>query len=490
MKKRISALMDTVSEMLSAIYQINDPISAVSDCLAAIEAMSSKIMEEDPVPKQTIEQLVSIHTSLKRFLDDSTLINPEGVTFLNDQLTILKDTFQDEIVGKLNIVFLPYKASMWDSLASIYEAALKDKNCVAHVVPIPYYQLTQSEQIPVYEGGLFPQDVPVIHYSQYNLQEQQPDIVYLHNIYDQYNTLTRVPEQFYTSNLKKYTDMLVYVPYHISSFIEPPKGFHSLSYALPSVANVDKVILIDDFLKKAAIREGLPEDKFLVLGSPKFDAMVKAIHEGAPYPEEWKERVEGKTVYLINTGCLFFGNSPFVPLERLLDFFNIPRIAENSIVIWRPHPLTKISIMKYAPHFTEFYINLIEKWIKGRDPLYNHIIFDETEDYMPALNLADVLISSDGSLLRSYLLTEKKVLFWGEGLPKGSLIPDNVFYQAFDRSEPWYELVKKFAAGHDPLADNRKGVAAKVYTNVDGTAGEKVHYVIKKSVLEESLKSN
>lgn len=37
------------------------------------------------------------------------------------------------------VVFLPYKASMWDSLESVWKAADEDPNCDAYVVPIPYY---------------------------------------------------------------------------------------------------------------------------------------------------------------------------------------------------------------------------------------------------------------------------------------------------------------------------------------------------------------
>ena len=40
---------------------------------------------------------------------------------------------------KKEMVFLPYKASMWDSLESIWRAAYEDReHCNAYVIPIPY----------------------------------------------------------------------------------------------------------------------------------------------------------------------------------------------------------------------------------------------------------------------------------------------------------------------------------------------------------------
>ncbi|MBQ7479431.1 MAG: hypothetical protein IJT01_11160, partial [Selenomonadaceae bacterium] len=49
---------------------------------------------------------------------------------------------------KKDIVFLPYKASMWDSLESVWKAAEEDKeHCNAYVVPIPYADLTPDRGV-------------------------------------------------------------------------------------------------------------------------------------------------------------------------------------------------------------------------------------------------------------------------------------------------------------------------------------------------------
>jgi len=94
------------------------------------------------------------------------------------------------------------------------------------------------------------------------------------------------------------------------------------------------------------------------------------------------------------------------------------------------------------------------------------------------------LISADGSLLHSYLSTEKKVLYFGEDMPEGSMLPPDVFYYAFNKEEPWFELVKKFSNGYDPLVENRKNMSSRVYTNADGTSGLKIFEEIKNTVLE------
>ncbi|MBU5483066.1 hypothetical protein KQI86_01930 [Clostridium sp. MSJ-11] len=428
----------------------------------------------------------------KKALLNSNNENQENIAYTMLQELGIKES-KEEIIkntiiennNKLKVVFFPYKVSMWDSLETIYEAFAKDENCEVKVVPIPYHQLSKDKVIPTYEGERFPKNIPIIHYSKYNIENEKPDIVFVHNIYDQYNTITRVYEGYFTFNLKKYTHMLVYVPYHIASFF-PPYGKHA-TYMMPAIKNVDKIILVGDFVEKSAIKDGIPKSKLMTLGSPKIDSMVNNLKENKAYPIEWKEKLDGKTVYLLDTGCLYFINDPFSKIEEITNILNITNINKNTALIWRPHPLTKISIMRYIPQLLKYYNKLTEYHIKHRNGLYNNVILDETDNYLYALNAADVLISGNGSLLGSYLLTEKKIIFLDEKMPEGSVIPPNVFYYFYNKKEPWYELIERINNGDDPLSKNRKGIASKVYANTYGTCGEEVYRTIKKIALKNKI---
>ncbi|RVT63737.1 hypothetical protein [Niallia taxi] len=477
-KQRVLELTDTIIEMVGILNQIQDPSQELSDCLMALDIIAEQLMQEEELSPLLIEQFNTVQSSFVMYYENLKELTGDNLSETLAQLISLVSLIKDTINTKLNIVFFPYKVSMWDSLSTVYEAAKNDENCVVNVVPIPYYQLAQDKAIPTYEGDRFPEDVKITHFDDYKLEEQEPDIIFIHNIYDNYNTLTRVYDEYFTSNLKKYTDMLVYVPYYTASFIPYKKGgFYP--YHSPAIDNIDKFILAHNKEKEIALEEGIQEDKLLVLGSPKLDIMYRSLNSKHEYPEEWKEKLDGKTVYVLNTGCMYFAVNPFVALEKLIDIFNIPRFVENSVILWRPHPLTEISILKYTPYFSGYFSNLLDNGINGNDPLYKGIILDKTDDYMNALLLADVLITTDSSILRSYLLTEKKVLFWDEKAPKDSLVPENAFYYAYSKSEPWYELVKKFPEGYDPLEQNRIGVGSQVYVNSDGTSGEKIFREIK-----------
>ena len=58
---------------------------------------------------------------------------------LKKQLLKVENSAKNDITVRKEAVFLPYKASMWDSLESVWKAADEDENCDAYVIPIPYY---------------------------------------------------------------------------------------------------------------------------------------------------------------------------------------------------------------------------------------------------------------------------------------------------------------------------------------------------------------
>ena len=105
------------------------------------------------------------------------------------------------------IVFLPFKASLWDSFDSVWRAAVNDEKCDVYVIPIPYYYKmpdgTYGEMN--YDKDAFPSYVNITRYDQFDFAAHHPDVIYIHNPYDEFNQTTTVHSFFYSKNLKKYT---------------------------------------------------------------------------------------------------------------------------------------------------------------------------------------------------------------------------------------------------------------------------------------------
>lgn len=474
--RELLSLVTQAFETLECDFSSDDIMGHVSNSLALVKTV---LEQESSPPIETICKIGDLQERLRGF--ESGVERPDSFLQLCGEI---ESSFDVEVEPQLKIVFFPYKAAMWDSLESIYFAALKDEACDVEVVPIPYYELSENGAKPCYEGDLFPPNIPITHYSAYNLQVEHPDIVFVHNIYDQHNTLTRVHEDYFTSNLRKHTAMLVYVPYCLFSFV-PGTPAEYIAYRLPGIANVDRVVLLSEHLKEKALTAGVPADKLLVLGSPKLDKMVRVMEEGVAYPHGWREKMDGKTVFLLDTHLLFLATEkPFEQLETLVKLLNIPNIVNNSVLIWRPHPLFKSGIAKYNPYLKDYFTDLMERRIGSGE--YANVILDDSPDYFPALLAADVYVGGFSSLMYAYLATGKTVVLLADRIPENSLVSGDAFRYFYDNTGARMDLLCKVVADCDISRDSRRQSALEgVYVNIDGSSGRKIHMTVKRQILQK-----
>lgn len=340
----------------------------------------------------------------------------------------------DHMPLRKEVVFLPYKASMWDSLESVYLAAKEDETCDAYVVPIPYYDKNADGSIGQihYEGGDYPDNIEITHYEAYNLEQRHPDAVYIHNPYDNCNIVTSVPEQYFSSNLKKYTDCLVYIPYFILSEIEPDnqEAIDTMKHFcfLPGVIWADKVIVqsenmrqiyINEFIK-AAKENGLPEeytdrkkleDKILGLGSPKLDKARNTRREDLNVPAEWLKVIEKpdgtwKKIIFYNTsiGALLHADEKM--LDKMKSVFDIFKEQQEEVaLLWRPHPLIPSTIKTMRPQLLAEYERIVDTY---REEGWG--IYDDSADLDRAVVLSDAYYGDISSVVQVYQETGKPVM--------------------------------------------------------------------------------
>ena len=157
------------------------------------------------------------------------------------------------------VVFLPYKASAWNSLEPAWRAACADPEWDVYVIPIPYYyrNLDGSLRDMQYEGNLFPDSVTITDYNSYDFANRHPDVILIHNPYDDCNLSTSVHPVFYSKNLQQYTEKLVYIPYFITDEIEPDdtRAVYNMRYyvSAPGVIRADKVLVQSEKMRMAYI---------------------------------------------------------------------------------------------------------------------------------------------------------------------------------------------------------------------------------------------
>ncbi len=335
-----------------------------------------------------------------------SLNNPEKrsavLLDLTGQVKQARRLLSEQIPDRLEIVFLPYNSSMWDSLESVWMAAAADEDCDTYVVPIPYYDRSPDGTFSryYYEGDKLPDYVPVTHYENYDIQNRWPDIVYIHNPYDQYNYVTSVDPRFYSYELKKCTDKLVYIPYYTSSgTISEAQGSCSAYY------HADYIILqAERFLK--ALDPALPKEKLLPFGSPKFDRIIRICSNPPEPPEEWKEKLAGKKVYFYNTSLKGMLGDTKAFLKKMEYVFSCFKGREDVCLLWRPHPLFESTLDSMRAEFRPVYDLLKDYFMK-----YDLGICDETPDIANTIALCDAYIGDSSTSVTSLAGIAGKQLF-------------------------------------------------------------------------------
>ena len=338
---------------------------------------------------------------------------------LHRLLVQIENCIKYEMEMRIEAVFLPYKASMWDSMESVWKAADEDSDCDAYVIPIPYYDKNPDGSFGKehYEGNQYPDYVPITRYDTYDFETRQPDIIFIHNPYDECNYVTSVHPFFYSKNLKLFTNRLVYMPYFILG--EPDLEDSDVEDGIahfctcPGVLHADKVIVQSEGMRKVYIDVmtkytagcGMTrkdwEKKILGLGSPKVEKIVNTKKEELKIPEKWLQIIQKpdgtwKKICIYNTGVSALLQHSETYVEKMKRVLLIFQEAQDKIaLLWRPHPLIQETISSMRPYLLKEYERLVEQYKKEGWGIY-----DDTPDLDRAIALADVYYGDESSMVQ------------------------------------------------------------------------------------------
>ncbi|NLL75918.1 MAG: hypothetical protein GX235_01520 [Clostridiales bacterium] len=390
-KEQLVDLLDSMQQLHMSLVKVTDEeqrTRMLTDCQQAAITVG-EIVEKEPSDNHAIIQ------NLEKYCEEifslcmawEEAIYGEKLLVLNELIIKVKALLSD-ISPVYHVVFMPYKASMWDSLESIWRACREDGRCECCVMPIPYFEFdSENEKWEYrYEGEQFPEEVPIIHYNDYSLEQNQPDVAYIHNPYDGRNWVTSIHPVFYSDKIKKYIRKLVYVPYYVTG------GFIAEEHLeLPVYHNMDYMIVQSEYAKSFC-RGTYYYDKILPFGSPKLDRVIRLCREGSVIPEQWKPLLNGKKVLMLNTsiGCFLLDGSVY--LQKIKYICEVINNQNEVALIWRPHPLLEATIKSMRPHLLPEYKALKAYFIESKIG-----VFDETPDISRAVALSDGYIGEEGT---------------------------------------------------------------------------------------------
>ena len=504
-KDNLFELLASMSEMHKVVSDSKDIKKRneyLMDCQQAAITIGETLEEQEKQHQKLYPKMADIVKVLEQYCEEIYQISQNNDARINRQVKHLEKKLVSvrrelrKLPVRQRIVFLPYKADMWDSLESIYLAAKEDVRCEAIVCPIPYYEkdAIKDEWVFKYEGTRFPHEIPITYFEQLDLSATKVDAAYIHNPYDNYNLVTAVHPKYYSDELKKHVRKLIYVPYYMDGAV-----FSVNLRGLPVMQNADWIVMASDYMKEGCRQESF-YPKILPFGSPKFDRLIRLDREEKSIPDEWKWALEDKKVLLLNTSINELLEMNDLLLKKLEVVFNLIRENDSLALIWRPHPLLESTIRAMRPGLMEEYQSLIRYYMDEKIGIY-----DTTSDADRSAILSDGYIGSRySSIIRlfevlgkpvyrfSYTYEEPGMVHMSDSEIKEML--DTGFYSHWEgdyfsmleeNGLPLEVYIRGFC-DFDFTGTREKELAcvAQYANNLDGSIGSRVHEFVMKDLGE------
>jgi len=430
-QKQILELLETLNEANDAMKQFfsKKDHSAINQLLSDSQQFAAQISTHiEQLAGKGIETVTLLEEYCELLYQISAQMNDgaynENACFkrLRKHIIKIENSIRTELKpDKIEVVFFPYKASMWDSLESVWIAAKSDSKCDAYVVPIPYYNKLPGGNFGqmYYEGESYPDYVPVVDWQTYNVEERRPDAIFVHSPYDAANYVTSVHPDYYNERLKNFTDLLVYIPYFVA-IDDVSEHFCVCAGTLYA----DKIFIQSEKIRDIYIkafnafeksnrcvgRFGKAKDKFIAAGSPKFDKVLNSKPEDFTVPDEWRYLIEHpngtqKKIVLYNTtiGAILTGNEQYLKkLQHVIESF---KSRDDIVLWWRPHPLNEETYNAMRPQLLQEYERVVENYKSAKIGVY-----DDTPDLHRAICLASCYYGDMSSLVPMFGMTGKPVI--------------------------------------------------------------------------------
>ncbi len=463
-KKAVLELVKTVAKGVDSCRKAHqyDARTVFTNCAEALQMITSLLTDANP-EERSLKGLVD--ETLKN-MASAGAVNNAVITSLVNALTGIKQRLSS-LKCRVKVAFLPYKAAMWTSLESVWQAACADPYCDAHVVPIPYYEKDrQGNLIKLsYEGKDFPPHVPVVHYSDYNIAQTHTDIAFIHNPFDYRNTVIQVDALYFSTTLRDFGISVAYIPYYLT-YAE----YDEFSmYRLPGHVNTWKVFAQSEQVRQRFLEIGHPSRRVAALGSPKLDRIVRLNREKVEMPAGWGEVVKGRKVFLWNTHLINIPQNTDTWLGYFRYYFSFFQNRNDVALLWRPHPLTEAAINTYCPGLMPTYQDFIREFKS-----HPNTILDTGSDYMPAFCHSDAYFGDCSSLIIEYLLTGKPILtndLSGRQLKHTFFDPSHLYYY---ENIPVPQFIDMVLQGEDPRKEQRMAAFHKAFGAADGEAGKRI----------------
>jgi hypothetical protein len=304
------------------------------------------------------EYVYNTHEEISQAISSNQTINENKIyKNLRKRLIQIENSIKNDIPERKEVVFFPYKASMWDCLE---HPRFYSKNLQEHtekLIYIPYFVLGEIE----------------------------PD------------------NQQAIDGMKHF----IWLP-----------GVINADKVIVQSEKM-KQIYVNEYLKAAQtnglggnhLNRGYLEQKILGLGSPKFDKVNNTKKDDLEIPEDWLKIIEKpdgswKKIIFYNTSVGALLSNSEKMLDKMRYVFDVfKENKDNVALLWRPHPLIENTVKSMRPQLWEQYKALVDEYKQEGWGIY-----DDSSDMDRAVILSDGYYGDGSSIVQLYQQTGKPVM--------------------------------------------------------------------------------
>jgi len=451
-----------------------------ASCQEGVEALincMNSIGEEDSVIVELLEELYKLlHQAYSGEIDEKPLM---------EKLSQIMSCVSKELsLSRIEVAFISHKASMSDSLESIYLAAKEDPDCDAYWIPVPHIELSKDHEIATihFEGeGHYGDELEITKWEKYDFEARRPDIVFTFNEYDDYNYMSVIHPDFFNRDLCKKTDMLIYVPYYVDvdgGTIDASCTNQGCMYARHTILSTEKMRerYVRTFEQTHGDEFGNPEEKFVALGSPKYDKVINTKREDCKLPQEWSDIIGEKKVITYISSITSFLETSDTYLEKLQDQLDIFKIREDVVLWWRPHPLIESAFKTMRLDKWQLYQEIVATY---KDEGWG--IFDDTTDLHRAVAWGDAFYGDWSSVLLLYRCVGKTAMISDSSASFERIKPELGDCRLDREPDSLVQFIDDVVSGNTVVKESQS--TARNVINADGTAGKAIYEFAKRAVL-------
>lgn len=379
---------------------------------------------------------------------------------------------------KISVVFVCHFPSVWNTGRSAFQAALKDPELEVHLLALPQKEMKENcegskekygeNKSYTYCRQFYPDTINAFCEAEqgwFDLKSLNPDYVILTRPYDE-----EIQPGYQSNVLASYTK-ICYIPYSYCKMKWDSRmvyncGFMDHVYAVftesPMYCQMLKQIFCGIF------KAGWKQVRYV--GYPRFD-----LHHG-------QKRSTGrykKTILWLprwTTKDILESSTFFKYKDRLIEY---AKAHPEVRLICRPHPLMLTNFISTG-EMTGAEVETFKKTFDETD----NLLLDESGDYLPSFEEADVFVSDTSSLLIEEFITGKPIIFCGSmsHFDREAKKWARLMYQVHS-GEELIRRLRNLLDGHDPNQIPRLSFVED-NLRLDDNCGEKIIAFLKDDYLK------